>query len=167
MGASTFKERLSHDEAMGQWMDQSRRYMLIRPEALMGIFRNLPENSRDAALHALKASIAEQGGDSARAYVAMGGSGEALLSTITETAPMLGWGRWTIVRNGQTLRLDVENSPFAKGFGPSSRPVCHAVAGMLEAVSGLVLGAPVTASETACAATGAPRCEFEAHTGKV
>ena len=90
-----------------------------------------------------------------------------LLATIEETAPMLGWGRWTIARNGQTLRLDVENSPFAKGYGASPKPVCHAVVGMLEAVSAIVLGAPVIARETTCAATGAARCEFEARTGKV
>lgn len=167
MSAPTFKERLAHDPALGQWMDQSRRYILIRPDALMGIFRNLPEPSREAALDALKASIAEQGGDSARAYMAMGGSGDTLLATIEETAPMLGWGRWTISRNGQTLRLDVENSPFAKGYGASPKPVCHAVVGMLEAVSAIVLGAPVIARETTCAATGAARCEFEARTGKV
>ena len=42
--------------------------MLLRPEALMGIFRRLPDRERAMALEALQESVFEQGSDSARAY---------------------------------------------------------------------------------------------------
>ena len=162
MSGTAFKDRLAHDPIRGEWMDQNRRYMMLRPDALMGLFRNLPDGAQAQALDALEASIFTQGGDSARAYLAIGGSGAALLTTIAETSPALGWGRWTFAQSGRTLHLDVTNSPFAAGFGPSPTPVCHAIKGMVRAVSGLVLGAETIVVETHCVATGAATCRFDA-----
>ncbi len=160
--ASSFRERLTLDPDAGAWFDQTRRYMLIRPEALMGIFRRLPEAERAMALTALQDSVFEQGSDSARAYRAMGGTGEALLGVIQESAPELGWGRWRFSRGGDILRLEVKNSPFAAGFGPSSTPVCAAITGMVRAVSTLVFERPTIARETHCASMGHDLCRFEA-----
>jgi predicted hydrocarbon binding protein len=159
--SSTFQERLSYDAEQGMLLDQTRRYMMIRPDALMGIFRRLPEDQRMAALQAFAESIAEQGGDSARAYVAMGGTGEKLLDVIAATAPELGWGRWqfTIAKDHYTLH--VRNSPFAAGFGPSTHPVCAPIIGMFGAVTSIVAGQPMQAREVSCAAMGAEICQFE------
>lgn len=162
MSSPSFKDRLTLDETLGAFMDQSRRYMLIRPEALMGMFRLLPAPERSMALEALAQSVTEQGGDSARAYRAMGGDGDALLATVATTAPQLGWGLWHFGRVPGGITLEVTNSPFAAGYGPSPGPVCHAITGMLIAVAGMVQDLPVHASETQCAATGAPSCRFEA-----
>jgi hypothetical protein len=113
----TFRERISFDAAQGALMDQSRRYLLIRPEALMGIFRPLPEPERRQALEAFEESVVEQGSDRARAYAAMSGDGEALARTVAETAPQLGWGVWDIHVEADLIRLAVRSSPFAAGFG--------------------------------------------------
>jgi uncharacterized protein len=160
--ASTFLDRLTLDQQAGAWFDQTRRYMLIRPEALMGIFRPLPAANQAEALTALESSIFEQGSDSARAYRAMGGTGEALLDVIASAAPQLGWGIWQFERAVGTVRLSVHNSPFAAGFGPSETPVCAAITGMLRAVAGMVLDQPVVSRELQCAAMGAEICRFEA-----
>ena len=160
---SAFHQRLVFDADNGAILDQTRRYMLLRPDALMGIFRKLPEPAKRQALEALKASIFEQGSDSAKAYRAMGsGSAAELLETIAATAPQLGWGRWQFSAGDGAITLNVENSPFAAGHGASPYPVCHAIAGMLEAVSGMVLGKRTSAQELECAAMGAPCCRFEA-----
>ncbi len=162
----SFRERLTLEADTGAWFDQTRRYMLIRPEALMGVFRRLPEAERALALAALEASVFEQGSDSARAYRAMGGDGAALLGVIEAAAPELGWGRWQFERNGETLRLSVRNSPFAAGFGPSSAPVCAAIAGMTRAVAALVFERSAQARETHCAAMGGKICLVEARPGE-
>jgi predicted hydrocarbon binding protein len=159
---NSFRDRLTFDAAAGALMDQTRRYMLIRPEALMGIFRRLPLPEQAHALEALGQSILEQGADSARAYAAMGGGGAALAETVAATAPQLGWGIWRFELGAAAIRLEVRNSPFAAGHGPSATPVCHAIAGMLQAVSGMVMGRPTLARELACLACGAPACRFEA-----
>lgn len=156
-----FRDRLSLDEANGAWMDQTRRYLMMRPDAFMGIFHNLSEPARRHALEAFAQSIAVHGADSARAYLEMGGTAERLLEITAETAPQLGWGRWQFTRGPDGLDLEVFNSPFAAGFGTADYPVCHGIKGMLQAVGGIVLDAPVSVTELACAALGAPACLFD------
>jgi uncharacterized protein len=163
----SFRDRLSFDAENGALMDQARRYMLIRPEALMGIFRRLPEAERRQALEAFAESIVEQGSDSARAYVAMEGGGEVLARTVAATAPQLGWGIWDVEVAPDLIRLEVRNSPFAAGFGPSDSPVCHPILGMTRAVSGMIFGCDAVVRETACSACGADVCRFEARPNEV
>lgn len=144
---------------------QSRpRYLSLRADTLMGLFRRLPRAARRQALAALAASTAEHGGDSARRYLDRhAGDAEALLKTIVKTAAELGWGRWRLRRQGAAhLALEVRDSPFAAGYGASRAPVCAPIAGMLEAVAGLALGGRCTARELHCRACGAARCRFEA-----
>lgn len=163
MTANPFRERVAFDSANGEINDESRRYMLMRPEALMGIFQRLDEDSRLKALDALKASVIEMGGDSARAYRAHGGGDPAaLLTTVAATAPDLGWGIWEFNRSSTRLELKVRNSPFATGYGASPHPVCHAISGMATAVARVVLGRDdIVAKEATCMACGAPHCMFE------
>lgn len=160
----TFRERLSFDAGAGEIRDGEVRYLLIRPDTLMGAFALLPAALRDQALDALARATTEHGAKSARRYQAMGtGQAQELLATIAATAPELGWGLWTLHPGADgALDLEVRNSPFAAGFGASDGPVCAAIAGMLAAVAGLVAGREMAAREVACAAAGAASCRFEA-----
>lgn len=162
-----FRDRLVFEAATGEIQDEGRRYMLMRPEALMGVFRLLDEHGRARALKALTASVVEMGGKSARAYRDHGpGYPEALLATVAATAPDLGWGIWEFNLNPARLQLSVRNSPFAAGYGASAHPVCHAISGMATAVARLALEREdIIAVETACSACGASACTFEAHLG--
>jgi predicted hydrocarbon binding protein len=155
-----FRERLIFDASGGTLHDEARRYMMIRPAALMGIFRRLPTDARTEALAALQASIFEQGSDSAQAYVAHAGTAEGLMTIIPATAADLGWGRWNLTRAGESLLLEVADSPFADGYGPSEGPICHAITGMLQGVAGILTGRPARAREIECAAMGAAQCRF-------
>jgi hypothetical protein len=158
-----FRDRLTFDAARGEYRDGTLRYLMMRPDALMGLFAELPPPTRAEALAALARSVARFGGRSAQSYRAAGAATPAaLLDTIAATAPQLGWGVWTLRLDGDVLHLTVENSPFAAGFGASADPVCAEIAGMLRAVGELVLGGGVSGAETACAATGASCCRFTA-----
>jgi predicted hydrocarbon binding protein len=130
----------------------------------MGMFARLPPTIRRQALAALGDAVAAAGGRSAARYMALGpGSHDDLLRTIEATASQLGWGRWTFARShARALRLDVVNSPFAMGAGPSDEPVCAPIAGMLRAVASLIFAAPAAVEETACAAAGESACRFRA-----
>lgn len=144
-------------------MDGPRRYLMLRPEALMGVFRRLDPPARLQALQAFVDSVVEMGADSARAYQAMGGgSGEALAATVSASAPDLGWGVWRFSFTPGEVRLEVHDSPFAAGYGPAPHPVCMPITGMVQAVAGMVLGCPASATETGCVAMGAPSCRFRA-----
>jgi predicted hydrocarbon binding protein len=156
-----FRDRLVYDAEHGEYRDGDIRYMMIRPDALMGMIAELPADVRPLALEAFARSIRSFGGRSARSYQATGAAdAAALLGVIQETAPQLGWGRWQLVRTAEGIALSVENSPFAAGAGRSPYPVCAPIRGMLTAVGEMVLDEPVDVVETACAATGAPCCQF-------
>ena len=158
-----FRDRLVFDAARGEYRDGDIRYLMLRPDALMGLFAELPEAARADALAALARSVARFGGRSAQAYRAAGAAtGAALLETIAATAPQLGWGVWDLRQEDDALELVVQNSPFAAGAGQATQPVCAAIGGMLRAVAEIVLEGDVAAAETACAAAGAPCCRFTA-----
>ena len=160
--APSFRERLVWDKAAGEIRDGTVRYMLIRPDALMSIFSALPEDACRAALESFRKSILSHGAKSAANYKPLlAAPDHSLLALIAETAPQLGWGIWRLAPQAEGFEMEVDNSPFAQGFGPSPRPVCTPILGMLEAVSG-VIGTPMAVTEVACAAAGAAYCRFHA-----
>ncbi len=155
-------ERMRWVGARGAILDGERRYLMLRADVLMGLFREMPEGLRRPAMLALAASVRKNGGRSAQAYLAEAGSSpERLLDTIVRYSPELGWGRWHVGARGESIEVTVESSPFAEGFGPSAEPVCYAIVGMLQAVGTFVFGRAASVIETCCAAQeGARHCVF-------
>lgn len=162
---TNFNERLVRDLAIGEIRDGAARYLMIRADTLMGLFKRLAEGERKAALEALQASTIENGARSALAYqMALADEDRLqLLDVIAATAPQLGWGSWSFSDVSPSgFALEVRNSPFAAGFGRAPHPVCHAITGMLTASGALALGQAVSARETRCAAAvGEGPCRFE------
>jgi len=158
------RQRLTWDQPSGAILDADRRYVMLRADVLMGMFASLPPEQRTQALESLQASVRHHGGASARAYHANGASDVAsFLQVMADSAADLGWGAWRFgAGDAATPTLTVQDSPFATASMGSDRPVCHAITGMLEAVSALVTGEPKTFRETRCASMGAPCCEFQA-----
>lgn len=158
------QERLVWDADAGAILDADRRYVMLRADVLMGLFAALPPAQRDAALGSLQASVRSHGGASARAYQTQGAPDRAqFLQVMAQAAADLGWGVWRFQTAGaDALALEVDNSPFAMAITGSDRPVCHAITGMLEAVSALVAGKASTFRETRCAGMGALCCTFQA-----
>ncbi len=161
--AETLRDRLQWQTSHGQIMDADRRYLLMRTDVLMGVFRELPPEARQQAFAALARSANQGGGASTRAYFqSLQGDVSALLNTMTAYSAELGWGVWFFSRDAQAhkIHLKVHNSPFAAGFGASDRPVCHPIAGILQTVGELALGQSALVQETCCAAQGHTHCEF-------
>ena len=158
----SFRERLVFDSARGEYRDGAIRYMMIRPDALMGLFAELPPEQRLGALAALGRSVCKHGGQSAASYQAMGATDAArMMQTIAQTAPQLGWGVWRFHPQPEVVMLEVENSPFAAAAPNSRHPVCHAITGMLTAIGPMVLGGATNATEQRCAAQdGGTLCQF-------
>ena len=171
------RDRLQWNE--GRIADGPRRYLMMRPDVLMGALAPLPAATRYSVLQAWAAAAERYGGDSLRAYARSLGPGqeESLLQTTAEAAADLGWGRWSLRREGDVLQLQVHGSPFVAGwraavsgapgavdaFGTAPGAVCAPVQGLLAALAEAVLGAPVQATELHCAAQhGGESCRFEA-----
>lgn len=159
-----FHQRLAITPDKGEMRDGAIRYLMMRPDALMGMFARLSPAARAEALDALAASVAENGGKSVRAYRDSGAADpEALMRTIVQTSAELGWGLWTFDRQGEDgFRVTVRNSPFADGIGSAEAPVCGAIRGILTAMGPLLTGGKdVTVTETQChAVSGTGTCSF-------
>jgi uncharacterized protein len=162
------RERLQWTASHGSVTDGPRRYLLMRPDVLMGAAARLDADARRALFDAWAESTAQHGGDSLRAYAAMApGDADALLSATAAAAADLGWGRWTWQRDADGLALQVDGSPFVQGWraaagGPSSEPVCAPVRGMFSALLAQVQPGS-RAVESHCAArhaAGEPICRF-------
>ncbi len=161
-----FRDRLAFDAGKGEYRDGDIRYLMLRPDALMGILLELPEALRPEVFAAMARSITRAGGRSAQAYRAAGSvAPEQLVATIAATAPELGWGIWDLRIGDGRLDLTVRNSPFVAGYGAADHPVCTPIIGMLRAIGPMILGFDVTVRETACAAMrasfGGELCHFE------
>jgi len=154
------------DPARGELREGDARYLLIRDDSLMGIFQRLAEPARSEALRAFAESVAQFGGRSAARYGA--DDPTQFLGAVAAKAGELGWGAWRFSHEGNgELLLEVQNSPFAHGYGPSAAPVCAAITGMLRAVGAHVFGAPAESEENICAATGQMACRFVARRGRI
>ncbi len=168
MGA--LRHRLNWDSATGALHDGPRRYLMLRPDVLMGALGRLDDCTRAAMLQALAASVQQHGAESLRAYTGqVGGNGPALLAATIEAAADLGWGRWALRHEADMLTLEVSDSPFVAGWHAArpniaaTDPVCAAISGMLAGLASIILGGPVQAQEGTCAATLAcTHCRFVA-----
>jgi len=158
----SFRDRLAWQDDGGIF-DGEIRYLLLRTDSLMGLFKQLDAGVRMQAFHAFAESLAEHGRKSIEARMRrMNLSGAQLYDEMAKSSgAQLGWGRWTYRRtSARGFEVDVANSPFVHGYGPSEHPVCFPIVGMLTAIGQLVHGQPVRVEETACAAVSGHQCHF-------
>jgi len=136
------------------------RFILIRPETLVGVHKALARAHGDSAAE----SLAEGGrAGGARAVRGLRGSVEERATALAEMGSQLGWGAFTVESvTPTTFVISVENSPFPEAHGSSDTPVCHLIRGVLQALADDVFRRAVRIVESECAATGASRCVFEA-----
>jgi predicted hydrocarbon binding protein len=146
------------DDGAGRLTIGGARYLLIRPETLAALQKQVETAAPGAAADCLVAG-GRAGG--ARATRELAGDAEMGVRTLLEIGRALGWGDFALERLGaRELVVTVAHLPFAEAYGPSTGPVCHLTRGVLESLAARVLGRPLAVRETACAATGAPRCRF-------
>ncbi|MGF6645949.1 MULTISPECIES: V4R domain-containing protein [Paraburkholderia] len=154
--------RLVHDLEAGEICDGDRRYLIMRPDVLMGTLKSLDDTTRERVLSSLANSAALHGGRSVQAY-GKTAVGRALLETMCDASAGLGWGRWYIEESAEELKLTVHNSPFAWGYGACTHTVCAPIVGIFRAVATQFFGTPVVVEELECAAmTSQLACHFVA-----
>jgi len=146
------------DDGTGRLTIGGARYLLIRPETLAALQKQLEAVAPGAAADCLAAG-GRAGG--ARATRDLAGDAEGRVRSVLETGRALGWGDFALERlDPHGLVVTVAHSPFAEAYGPAAAPVCHLTRGVFESLAARVLERPLAVRETACAAMGAPRCRF-------
>lgn len=136
------------------------RYLLIRPETLAALHRAAERALGEVAAECLVAGGRAGGG---RAVSGLAGSPRERIESLLAMGSAIGWGAFALdTLTPSSLVVTVRRSPFADAYGASPQPVCHLTRGVLESLAAALFAAPWTVRETACAATGAAVCRFEA-----
>lgn len=151
--------RLTLNEEQGAIYDGTRRYLMMRPDVLMGMIASLPATEQVHVLQAWMESAYQHGGKSVKAYQTEQGK-QTLIKVMEESAAALGWGKWQITLVDKQLKLIVHDSPFAAGAGDMTCPVCAPISGIFRSLAEQLLGCHVLVEETMCQATGALHCHF-------
>ena len=151
------------DENAGEIREGNIRYLLMRPDVLMGMVEYLDEPTMTKVLLALQKSAFENGRASLRQYNELDfASDNEKLSFVCKTAAKLGWGNLTYTLNRHDdPTFTLTNSPFAKGHGISKVPVCAPMAGILNALMEVFFESNATVKEVSCASQGQDYCLFE------
>ena len=142
--------------------------VIVRPEAIVNIQRQLEltiGGSSKGILYLSGERSAQEGMNplesilSTRAPLTL-----ANARRLMDVSALLGWGRLEMSlfdpEHGR-LVLTVSNSPLARAYGSSKKPVCHFLTGWIAGLGRNLLEREVLCEETACAAQGHGRCEFE------
>lgn len=142
--------------------------VIVRPEAITSIQKQLEATiggSAKGILYLAGERSARDGfGPMATAIPSDSPLTLANARRILDSAALLGWGRVDISTfdPGQgRLMLTVKNSPLARAYGASKKPVCHFVSGWIGGLGRFLLDRDVLCEEIACLAQGHERCEFE------
>lgn len=151
------------DVPAGEVRDGDIRYLLMRPDVLMGMFSKLTSEDRQQALQALEQSAYENGQASMRVYRELEFSNsDEMLRFFCASAARLGWGNFSYeLGPEERLAFVVTNSAFAAGYGESDAPVCASITGILRAFVEVFFGRSVLVQEVECAALGSEVCRFE------
>lgn len=150
------------DDGEGRLRYRGARYLLIRPETLAALHQALESALGAAAAECLVAG-GRAGGGKATASLGHEGAGRERVEALLAMGTRIGWGRFALERYAPgEMVVTVSASPFAEAYGTARAPVCHLTRGVLEALASVVLSGRPRVTETACLATGADVCRFEA-----
>lgn len=166
MTANQVLSGLRFDGEQGAITYRGVRYMLIRPETVMGVFRAMEEEFPGGAGEFFFKGGFTGGRLSAQRFRdEFGLVGVQVVEFMMEMGTKIGWGRFQLEKydgEGMLIEVRVVGSPYAEAHGPSERPVCHLIRGVVAGVTQGIFGVPVTCREVACFATGAEACLFRA-----
>lgn len=148
------------DDGAGRLTYRGARYLLIRADTLAALQLAIDAAFGAAAVDCFVAGGRAGGGKAAAFFP---GAARERVEALLAMGTQIGWGRFALERfTAGELVVTVAGSPFAEGVGRGGEPVCHLTRGVLEALANAVLPRGPRVTETACVATGADVCRFEA-----
>jgi predicted hydrocarbon binding protein len=176
MTKNSILDELEYDPASGALCYKDVRYLLIRPETIVGFQKAIEKQSQTAAMDALFQGGYQGGYLSAKKYKDQGGylsakkykeiqnlSDKETINFMMAMGAEIGWGNFRLDQyncDKKKLQISVENSPFAAAYSDSTEGVCHLTRGVLCGLATILFSKSCTASEVECAAKGDHHCVF-------
>ena len=167
MAENLILDELEYHSESGALLYKGVRYLLIRPETIVGFQKSIEKQDPKTGINALFQGGFQGGYLSARKYKEMQNLSD--VETITFMLAMgaqIGWGNFKLDQydfNEKKLQISVENSPFAAAYGDASEGGCHLTRGVLCGLATVLFSKTCTASEVKCGAKGDHHCVFVIH----
>ncbi len=165
MKSNPVLDELVYHPSSGSLDYKGVRYLLIRPETIVGFQKAIEEGNPRAVEDALHQGGFLGGFLSAKKYREIHGFNDRrILKFMMKMGGEIGWGRFAVDKfdlEKQVLQVTVENSPFAEAYGESSGGVCHLLRGVISGLASAVFDSRCTASEIECLARGDRACVFK------
>ncbi|MCK5417788.1 MAG: hypothetical protein KAI93_04760 [Desulfobacterales bacterium] len=164
MAENSILDELKYDSASGALKYKNVRYLLIRPETIVGFQKAIEQHSPVAARDAFFQGGYRGGYLSAKQYREMQNlSDSETIEFMMAMGAEIGWGHFKSDEYDfakKKLQISVENSAFAEAYGDSDEGVCHLISGVLSGLATVLFARNCIASETECLAKGDKHCVF-------
>lgn len=164
MAVNSILNEIEYDPESGELNYKDVRYLLIRPETMVGFQKAIEKQEPKAGIDALFQGGYQGGYLSAKKYKEIQNlSDEETIKFMMAMGAQIGWGYFKLDQydfDSKTLQISVENSPFAAAYGESSEGICHLTRGVLCGLADVLFSKTCTASEVKCAAKGDHHCVF-------
>jgi predicted hydrocarbon binding protein len=164
MNQNSIIDQLIYDPASGALKYKDVRYLLIRPETIVGFQKTIEKHSRKEAQDALFQGGYQGGYLSAKKYKEMHNlSDSETISFMMTMGAEIGWGNFQLIAydsENLKLKIRVENSAFAEAYGDSTKGVCHLINGVLSGLATILFKRNCIGSEEECLAKGDAHCVF-------
>lgn len=165
MSVNSILENLEYDSSAGALHFKDVRYLLIRPETIIGFQKAIEEKSGKLARDAFFQGGFNGGHLSAKKYRKINNFDDSqLIDFMMKMGTEIGWGHFKLRRfdsQQNHLSIIVEQSAFAGAYGKSSSGVCHLIRGVLSGMASVIFNKKCLGSEIKCLAKGDEHCYFE------
>jgi predicted hydrocarbon binding protein len=165
MNENSIIDQLLYDPASGALTYRDVRYVVIRPETIVGFQKTIEKHSLKGAQDALFQGGYQGGYLSAKKFKEMHNlSDRETIDFMMTMGAEIGWGHFQLIEydfKNRKLQIKVENSAFAQAYGNAKQGVCHLINGVLSGLATVLFGRNCMGSETECLAKGDKHCIFQ------
>ena len=164
MNENSIIDQLVYDLASGALTYRDIRYVVIRPETIVGFQKTIEKHSWKGAQDALFQGGYQGGYLSAKKFKELQNlSDSETINFMMTMGAEIGWGHFQLIDydfENYKLQIKVENSAFAEAYGESTEGVCHLINGVLSGLATVLFGRNCMGSEIECLAKGDQHCVF-------
>jgi predicted hydrocarbon binding protein len=164
MPGNSILDELTYDSASGALNYKDVRYMLIRPETVVGFQKAIEDTNRELAHDAFFKGGFTGGQLSVQKYRKLHQlDHHQIIAFMMEMGTEIGWGYFKLQNfdfENKNLEIKVKQSAFAEAYGRSSSAVCHLINGVLSGLASVIFNTECTGSEVRCLAKGDAHCLF-------
>jgi predicted hydrocarbon binding protein len=165
MPDNSILDELTYDSDSGALRYKDVRYMLIRPETVIGFQKTIEESNSELAQDAFFQGGFRGGYLSAKKYKGLHFFDDIqIIDFMMKMGSEIGWGHFELQNfdpQKKYLNIIVRKSPLARAYGESSCAVCHLIRGVLSGLASFLFNQNCVGSEVKCLAKGDEHCLFE------